>query len=543
MKQMSIVSLSLICFLLIAPIYLSTNAFFGISPHIETQISYDEIELPIFNGTQVEIFNSEQAFEGLNIFDLTRANRTSLDSVYTESLVITDMDGNLILEGPNMNYLADFYNATTVICHDHDRNVTFWNLATGRVESLDFGSHHDIEFNLANQTLFTLERYFLVFKGYPVAYDSTDDYPFAYDSILEYDLDGNLVWQLNTSSFIGSYLWCPMKDLIGGGVPDITHTNSMVYDDTEDVLYLNCRNVNTFYKIDHKTGEVIWGLGENGDFKLYDIYGNEKPSLFYHSHALERIGDNRFILFDNDYHNQTNPNNMRSRIVEIEIDEDRMIANQTWVWTSPPDYFSSIYGDADRLPNGNRIGTFGTGWKPNRTMGATLAEVTSEGELVWAFKFLNENTVDYNIYRMERFRFNPIVSNLPDIQIQSTNDTILTWNAWYDHRNNYEIEGHYEIIVDNSLISNETLTYTRYWQPTEIQYTLHSLNAGVHNITIVLYDDIGNSDADSVQVTVHGSIFDVSSILYTTLFLVIGVTGLLVVITRLRVKYFPSAKE
>ena len=47
---------------------------------------------------------------------------------------------------------------------------------------------------------------------------------------------------------------------------DLTHSNSLFFDAENDILYYNARNPNTFYKINHSSSEVIWGLGEHGNF-------------------------------------------------------------------------------------------------------------------------------------------------------------------------------------------------------------------------------------------------------------------------------------
>ena len=120
---------------------------------VEEQIPSDEIELPIFNGTAVDSINTEQAFQGLNLFDLTRTETNSLGVTIDRSLVITDMNGTILFEQPKLNTLCDFYNVTTVLCRNNDEEVTFWNFETGTVKSLNFRTHHDIAVNPNNNTL------------------------------------------------------------------------------------------------------------------------------------------------------------------------------------------------------------------------------------------------------------------------------------------------------------------------------------------------------------------------------------------------------
>jgi len=77
-------------------------------------------------------------------------------------------------------------------------------------------------------------------------------------------------------------------------------------------------------------------------YKLFDINGNEKESLFYHQHAVELIAENQFILYDNDYLNTTreNPEVGTPRLIIIEIDESTMEAHEIWSYTAPAEYYA-----------------------------------------------------------------------------------------------------------------------------------------------------------------------------------------------------------
>ncbi len=441
------------------------------------------------------------------------------------SLLITDMSGNVLYEEPSLSYPAEFYNVTTILAATHDLEAALWNLETGKVARLGFLSHHELEANFENNTIFALESYFVMSRGIP----------FMYDAVLEYDLNGSIVWQLNTSDFIEKHYWCPYHDYEGGGIPDITHANSILYDSEKDAIYLNTRNLNTFYKIDHKTGEVIWALGEHGDFDLYDLDGELRTNLFYHPHAIELANENTFIMFDNDYHNQTNPASTNSRILEIVIDEERMIANVSWVWTGPHEYYSTVWGDADRLPNGNRLGTFGTSRKLDSDYGAILVEVNEDGDIVWEMKIVNENDVIHGVYRMERFRSTPSISSLDDIEISGI-DNILNWQTWYNYRTKHDVTTHYEILVDEVLVASEPLVYNRYWCPANITYNAGVLDAGVHNLTILVYDEVGNFASDSIQITVAAPILS-TTVLVIGGFLVCCIVGISVVLYK---RFIPS---
>ncbi|MFX1516628.1 MAG: aryl-sulfate sulfotransferase [Promethearchaeota archaeon] len=369
----------------------------------------------------------------------------------------------------------------TVLCAkdigNKEVNAVLWNITNNNVEILDFFGHHDFEWNPNDNTYFAFLKYRIEIDGQEYMYDTID----------EYTKTGKLVWSLDTRSFIPPSQWCPFQDL-DDGIADMTHSNSIFYDTEEDVFYYNPRNPNTFYKIDHNTGEVIWGLGEYGNFTLFDLHGKQKEALFYHAHALEKITENTFILLDNNFHNKTGRIMARSRILEITINETTMTANESWEWVAPREYYSACVCDADRLPNGNRLGTFGMNSHPNTNLGARVVEVNEAGHIVWEMNFPNREDTTYRIYHVDRFRFDPILSLNPDIKYIEEN-LIVTWQTWYNFRSNRKITENYAIYLDNELIHVGNHTFEKFWQPTNLTVNLGNLELGTSTIKVVF----GNS--------------------------------------------------
>ena len=62
-----------------------------------------------------------------------------------------------------------------------------------------------------------------------------------------------------------------------------------------------------------------------------------------------------------------------------------MTAHETFRWAGSTSHYSAGWGDADRLPNGNRLGTFGY-WGASIP---AIIEVTPMGEVVWIKPFLS----------------------------------------------------------------------------------------------------------------------------------------------------------
>lgn len=126
--------------------------------------------------------------------------------------------------------------------------------------------------------------------------------------------DEKIVWQWNTFEHLPWDHYCPecLK------LRSWTHSNSLtfMFEDSRAIVYLNVRNLNQIVKIDVATKEIIWKLGEKGDFKLFEKDGTEVTKLFSHSHDPEFLPNGNILLFDNGEH-RGGPE--YSRVIEIEL--------------------------------------------------------------------------------------------------------------------------------------------------------------------------------------------------------------------------------
>jgi hypothetical protein len=235
---------------------------------------------------------------------------------------------------------------------------------------------------------------------------------------------------------------------------DFTHANALDWDYNNNIIYLNLRHTNTFYKINQTTGDIIWACGEFGNFTLLNENGEKVTGLWYHSHDTRRVEPNVFSMFDNDFHNETNPSDCHSRLIEVTIDENTMTAWVSWNWSSPKQYWSPYWGKTDRLPNGDRIGVFGTPthqytenqpWTFNDT-GAVIVEVSPAGQVVRTYTF----PTGWGIYRVEKITkqsispppsSNPKIPEFPTLIIRAPViiATLLTALAFQKKRKHAEL--------------------------------------------------------------------------------------------------------
>ncbi len=157
---------------------------------------------------------------------------------------------------------------------------------------------------------------------------------------------------------------------------DYLQGNMIEIDEADDALYYNSRWDSTLFKVDRTSGDVLWRLGEGGDFDM--LTPHDHP-WFGRSHAPEIQPDGNILFYDNgpsdrDY----------SRIVEYALDTTAMTASLVWEYDGSDDgndWVTNALGDADRMPNGNTLVCAGTMMAADSQ--SRIFEVTDDGELVW----------------------------------------------------------------------------------------------------------------------------------------------------------------
>jgi hypothetical protein len=264
-----------------------------------------------------------------------------------------------------------------------------WNVVSNTIQ--DFPNvigHHDVEYNPINNSFLTLQEYT----------KQVGNNVILFDKIVQQNPAGDVLWSWDTYDHIPLSQADPFNltgTLDGQTVMDFTHSNALVWDYNNSVIYLNARHTNTFYKINQTTGDIIWSCGQFGNFTLLDANGNRVPSLWYHSHDLRQVAPSVFTMFDNDFDNTTNYNDSKSQMIEVTLNQQNMTAQVNWSWTAPRQYYSTYLGAAAILPNGNWMGDFGPPthqfpqnkpWDFDNT-GGVLIEVNPQGQIMRTITF------------------------------------------------------------------------------------------------------------------------------------------------------------
>ncbi|RJO71543.1 MAG: hypothetical protein C4523_04230 [Myxococcales bacterium] len=149
---------------------------------------------------------------------------------------------------------------------------------------------------------------------------------------------------------------------------DWTHANALTYDETENKVYINVRNLDRIYKIDVATGGVDWIMGDGGDFG---------EGLWAHSHNPHFFfPENRFLLFDNGF--QRGDFSMYSRVIEVVFDPEAKTAEIVWEYREDPDFYSFALGSVEQKLDGTILVDDG--------LNGRLFEISREKRKLWELK-------------------------------------------------------------------------------------------------------------------------------------------------------------
>jgi outer membrane protein assembly factor BamB len=193
---------------------------------------------------------------------------------------------------------------------------------------------------------------------------------------------------------------------------DYFHINSIDVDHDGNLL-LSARNTSAVYKVDRRSGEVMWRLsGKKSDFEM-----GEGTRTFW-QHDARRQPDGSITIFDNGAGPQFHP---RSRGIVVELDEEAMKATLAREYTHPDGLVSTSQGNMQVLSKGNVF--VGWGSEP------FVSEFSHDGKLVFDARI----PPDDDSYRAFRFPWKGRPAAAPDVAADRTSDDEVTlyasWNG------------------------------------------------------------------------------------------------------------------
>ncbi|HWK29361.1 MAG TPA: arylsulfotransferase family protein [Solirubrobacter sp.] len=221
---------------------------------------------------------------------------------------------------------------------------------------------------------------------------------------------GKVLWEWHSLDHVAiteSYAGPPQKNRFPY---DYFHINSIDVD-TDGNLLVSARNTWALYKLDRRTGDVLWRLGGyRSDFALGD------GVRFAWQHDARRQPDGTITLFDNE---STPKVGDRSRVLRLDVDEAARRVTVAKAFTHPAGLLAFAEGNAQGLATGNTM----VGWG----MGRRVSELGPDGELLFDVKLPS----DADTYRAYRFEWTGAPTGKPAVAV-TPDGVAASWNGATD---------------------------------------------------------------------------------------------------------------
>jgi hypothetical protein len=175
-------------------------------------------------------------------------------------------------------------------------------------------------------------------------------------------------------------------------------------------LLVSGRRTSAVYKIDRKSGEVIWRLGgKKSDFEMGP--GTRRA----YQHDARRQRDGTITFFDNGVLKVDD----QSYGLVLELDTEKMVAIRVRKYTHPEKVLSATQGSVQVLPNGNVF--IGWGSQPY------FSEFSKDGELLFSADFPTET----ESYRAFRFPWSGQPDDEPAVAAESgPGEEVTLYASW-----------------------------------------------------------------------------------------------------------------
>jgi len=189
---------------------------------------------------------------------------------------------------------------------------------------------------------------------------------------------------------------------------DFFHINSIDVD-TDGNLLISSRSTHTVYKLDRRTGDVIWRLGgKRSDFQF------GPGATFAWQHDARRTEEGTITIFDN---GAAPAVEKRSRALILDVDEDGMTATLERQF-SHPHVLASSQGNVQLLANGNVF--IGWGEVPR------VSEFERSGRMVFD-AMLGK---DYECYRAFRMPWKATPAEVPALVLSGPSHRATAYVSW-----------------------------------------------------------------------------------------------------------------
>jgi hypothetical protein len=197
---------------------------------------------------------------------------------------------------------------------------------------------------------------------------------------------------------------------------DYFHINSIDVDHDGNLL-ISARETSAVYKVDRKSGEIIWRLGgKKSDFEMGE------GSRFAFQHDARRLPDGTISIFDNGtlvFDNGIPRAVEESRAIVLDLDERKMRASLVREYTYPDEQRADAAGNVQMLANGDAF----VGW--GRAL--AISEFGKDGRLLFDAGLPPQNRT----YRAFRFPWRGFPTDRPAVAAERASDgEISVYASW-----------------------------------------------------------------------------------------------------------------
>jgi len=173
--------------------------------------------------------------------------------------------------------------------------------------------------------------------------------------IIEFDNENNLIFNWNLLKNVPIEMtYAKWRNILPF---DYAHPNAISEDSDGNLLVSFC-NLNAVYKIDHKTGKVLWRLGGK---KSSFVFTNDNG--FSAQHDIRCLADGTYSLYDN-----TDCATQETRALIYSLDTLKWTATKVWEYRSTPEFYAPIAGNHQVTDNHNHLINYGFERRPYPTM-------------------------------------------------------------------------------------------------------------------------------------------------------------------------------
>ncbi|HTE62415.1 MAG TPA: arylsulfotransferase family protein [Solirubrobacteraceae bacterium] len=316
--------------------------------------------------------------------------------------MIVDRDGTLVWFDPlrgdeqAFDFRVQRYRDQPVLTWWQGRIQTYRGAGVGRILDTSYqpvatvraANGYDLD---AHEFQITPRGSALVIGYVPVAWDLSAlgglrDAVVEDNVVQEIDIEtGELLFEWHALGTIGlgeSYRPAPRER---GQIHDPFHLNSVALD-TDGNLLVSARHTNAIYKLDRRTGDVLWRLGgKRSSFAM------QPGAAFALQHDARRRADGAITLFDN-ASEDPKARGEESRGLALRLDLEAKTASVAEEWKHADGLLSTTQGSMQNLDGGGAFVGWG-GLQPFFT------EFAADGRTLFDARFARADVESYRAYR------------------------------------------------------------------------------------------------------------------------------------------------